>query len=195
MESRIFKGPDVKGKRFRPEVHHIMNPKFFNAFREKHKRFNDISNEDLRKICNTFHTAFWETVIDVRDGVELPENIGHIFIGTCQTSKKKNIDFAKSSKYGVIVTNNNWDTDGKLAKIFYTTLQNKYRFTNRECWAFNACRTFKRSVAKTYSTNWPIYVQVDPMKKIRKMFESTVMKSYAKQRDDLKLKTYNEFDI
>lgn len=195
MESKVFKGPDVKGKRFRPDVHHIMNHKFFNAFREKHKKFKDISNEDLRNICNTFHKQFWETVIDTRDGVELPENIGHIFIGTCQSSKKKNIDFAKSTKYGVTVTNNNWDTDGKLAKIFYTALQNKYRFTNRECWGFNACRLFKRSVAKTYPENWPIYVQVDPMKKIRKMFVANVRKTYAKNRDDKRLETYNEFDI
>jgi hypothetical protein len=195
MESKVFKGPDVKGKRFRPEVHHIMDQKFFNAFREKHKRFKDVSDKDLRTICNTFHKVFWETVIDTRDGVELPENIGHIFIGTCQTSKKKNIDFAKSTKYGVIVTNNNWDTDGKLAKIFYTTLQNKYRFSNRECWAFNGCRLFKRGVAKTYSTNWPIYIQVDPMKKIRKMFEYAIKKNYAQDRDNKRLETYNEFDI
>jgi hypothetical protein len=195
MESKIFNKPDLKGKRFRPNVHHVMKPSFFKAFKEKHKKYELVENEDLRKICNAFHKLFWETVIDTRDGVELPENLGHIFIGTCQTSKKKNIDFAKSKKYGVIVTNNNWDTDGKLAKIFYTTYHNKYKFINRECWAFNGSRLFKRSVAKTYADNWPIYIQVDPMKKIRKTFEYSIKKNYAKTRDNKRLETYNEFDI
>ena len=57
-------------------------------------------------------------MIDKRDGVQLPETIGWLFIGTCEQSKKKNIDFAKSVKYGMIVSNKNWETDGKLAKIF-----------------------------------------------------------------------------
>jgi hypothetical protein len=195
MENKVFKGPDVKGKRYREDVHHILTPKFYKAFKEKFPKYKDIDRKDLRKICIAFHTLFWETVIDNRDGVQLPEGLGTIFIGTCQSSKKRNIDFGKSTKYGVIVTNTNWGTDNKLAKIFYTNYSTKYNFINRDCWAFNACRTFKRSVAKTYSTNWPMYIQVEPMKRIRKMFTNAKTKDYFKDLEKNKLKTYNEFDI
>jgi len=195
MESKATNGPDVKGKRFRPDVHHILGKKFYRAFKQKFPKYKDVDNKDLRKICITFHELFYETVIDNRDGVQLPEGLGNIFIGTCQSSKKRNINFGKSAKYGVIVTNSNWDTDNKLAKIFYTNYATKYNFLNRECWAFTACRSFKRRVAKTYSTNWPIYIQVEPIKKIRKMFTKAKQKDYFKDVEADKLKTYNEFDI
>ena len=60
--------------------------------KEKYPKYSDIDDKSLRQICNNFHVLFLETVIDKRDGVELPEGLGNIFIGTCQTSKKKNID-------------------------------------------------------------------------------------------------------
>jgi hypothetical protein len=195
MESKVFNKPDLKGKRFRQDVHHILDLKFYKAFKEKYPKYKDINNKELRKICINFHNLFCETVIDKRDGVELPEGLGNIFIGTCQTSKKKNIDYGKSNKYGVIVTNTNWGTDNKLAKIFYSNYATKYNFINRELWAFIGCRLFKRAVAKTYSTNWPIYIQVDPMKKIRKMFTASRHQAYLKDMENERLKTYNEFDI
>lgn len=195
MESKIFKRPDVKGKRFRDNVHHTLNPKFYKAFKNKYPKYADIDNKDLRKICLAFNNLFWETVIENRDGVQLPEGLGNIFIGTCQSSKKRNIDYGKSNKYGIIVTNTNWGTDNKLAKIFYTNFASKYHFVNRDCWAFNACRNFKRTVAKTYSTNWPIYITVEPMKKIRKIVTRSKQREYMKSVEDNKLKTYNEFDI
>jgi hypothetical protein len=92
-----------------------------------------------------------DTVIEKRDGIQLPEQIGWLFIGACETSKKQNTDYAKSNKYGVRVTNNNWNTDGRLAKIFFTNYAPKHKMKNREFWSFVGCRNFKRSVAKAHS--------------------------------------------
>lgn len=195
MENKVFKGPDVKGKRFREDIYHMLTPKFYKEFKEKYPKYKDIDNKDLRKICIAIHNLFIETVIDNRDGVQLAESLGNIFIGTCQSSKKKNIDFGKSTKYGVVVTNTNWDTDNKMAKIFYSNFATKYNFLNRQCWGFKGSRRFKRSVAKTYATNWPIYIQVDPNKKIKQMFTKEMKKEYLQNMQKEKLKTYNEFDI
>ena len=125
----------------------------------------------------------------------LPEGIGYIFIGTCQAAKSKNVDYAKSRKYGVPVSNNNWETDGKLAKIFYSSYASKYKFAFRECWSFTACRNFKRMVAKTYPENWTMYVQIDSNKKMRDMYTTITMKSKILREQAVKLKTYNEFDL
>jgi hypothetical protein len=195
MSNKTFKKPDLKAPRFRKEVYNILNPEFFKSFKTKYPKYSNVSDADIKKIIKKFNVLFWETVIDKRDGVQFPEGLGYLFIGTCQTSKKSNVDFGKSNKYGVTVTNNNWGTDGKLAKIFYTNYASKYKFTNRECWAFIGCRNFKRTVARTYPENWTIYVQVDPMKKIRKIFQSTVLKSMTKKIEDRKLENYNEFDL
>ena len=121
-----------------------------------------------------------------------PEQIGWLFIGTCEQSKKYNIDFAKSHQYGVTVSNKNWATDGKLAKIFYTSYAPKIKIKNKEYWKFVACREFKRSVAKTYPENWNMYVAVDPTEKIRKTYQKFKTKEVALKLQKGALETYNE---
>ena len=108
-----FKNPDVKAPRFRPDVYNVMNKKFFDSFREKYPKYKDLDNSALKKIGKTFNQTIYQAVIDGRDGIELPEQLGWLFIGTCKQSKKQNTDFAKSKQYGTRVSNNNWATDGR----------------------------------------------------------------------------------
>jgi hypothetical protein len=190
-----FKKPDVKAPRFRPEVYNVLNKEFFDLFRKKYPRYKNMDNDSLKKIVKTFNRYIFQTVIDTRDGIELPESLGWLFIGTCQQSKKNNIDFSKSVKYGVTVSNKNWETDGKLAKIFFTNLAPKHRVKNREFWSFRACRDFKRSVAKTYPENWNMYVRLDPLSKLETIYRKVQYKDYIKKETEKALKTYNEFDI
>lgn len=190
-----FKSPDLKAPRYRPEVHTIMNKEFFESFKNKYPKYKDLDDKELRKIIKYFNKMFYQTVIDTRDGVQLPEQIGWIFIGTCQSPKKQNIDFIKSKKYGVTVTNKNWETDGKLAKIFFTNYALKHKIKNREFWSFTACRDFKRSVAKSYPENWNIYLVVEPTKKIKLNNAINYLVNATKRKDKESLKTYNEFDI
>ena len=190
-----FKKPDVKAPRFRPEAYNVLNKEFFDLFRKKYPRYKNMDNDSLKKIVKTFNRYIFQTVIDTRDGIELPESLGWLFIGTCQQSKKNNIDFSKSVKYGVTVSNKNWETDGKLAKIFFTNLAPKHRVRNREFWSFRACRDFKRSVAKTYPENWNMYVRLDPLSKLETIYRKVQYKDYIKKETEKALKTYNEFDI
>jgi hypothetical protein len=192
---REFKKPDLTAPRYRPEVHSILNKKFFDKFKEKHPKYKHYDDNVLRKIIKTFNNIVYQTVIDKRDGVQLPETIGWLFIGTCQQSKKTNIDYAKSHKYGITVTNKNFETDGKLAKIFFTSHAPKHKMKNREFWSFVACRDFKRTVAKTYPENWNMYVVVDATTKLRKTYQKTVQKSIALNKQAEALKSYNEFDL
>lgn len=190
-----FKKPDLKAPRFRPEVYSVLNKEFFENFKKKYPKYKQYSESTLREIIKSFNKTVYETVIDKRDGVQLPETIGWLFIGTCQQSKKRNIDFAKSHKYGVTVTNNNFETDGKLAKIFFTSYAPKHKMKNREFWSFVACRDFKRSVAKTYPENWNIYVVVDATTKLRLIYHKTVQKQIVLNNEKKSLQDYNEFDL
>jgi hypothetical protein len=193
--SKVFRTPDVTAPRFRQSGHNIMDKEFFKNFKEKYPKYKDLEPSFIKMIIKKFNETFWETVIETRDGVQLPEGIGSIFIGTCKRAKGSNIDYAKSKKYGVSVSNTNWETDGKLAKIFYTSYASKYKFEFRECWSFRACRNFKRAVAKTYPENWTLYIEVDPVKKLRNFYKSTAIKKANEKRLAYKLTDYNEFDI
>ena len=190
-----FNKPDIKASRYRPEVSTILNKEFFDNFKNTHSKYKNMDNKLLRQIIKKFNQLLYQTVIDTRDGVQLPEQIGWLFIGTCQRSKKDNVDYAKSNKYGVKVTNNNWETDGKLAKIFFSNYAPKHKIKNREFWGFTASREFKRTVAKTYPENWNMYVQVLPGSKIDKVYNSAMYKDYLNRVNKNALKSYNEFDL
>jgi len=190
-----FKKPDLKAPRYRPEVHTVLNKEFFESFKKKHPKYKDLDNKDLRKIIKYFNNTIYQTVINTRDGVQLPEQIGWLFIGTCQSPKKENIDFAKSKKYGVAVSNKNWETDGKLAKIFFTSYALKHKMRNREFWSFIACREFKRSVAKVYPENWNMYIAVEPTLRVKLNNTKNYLANSAKYNEREGLKHYNEFDL
>ncbi len=192
---RDFKKPNLNASRYRPEVYSIMNKEFFDSFKKKYPRYKNLDNKDIRKIIKSFNEFIYNTVIENRDGVELPEAVGWLFIGTCQSPASENIDFAKSNKYGVAVSNKNWETDGKLAKIFFTNYALKHKMRNREFWSFTACREFKRSVAKAYPENWNMYIVVDPNKKLKLDYQKLSYKHSLANKTAKELKQYNEFEL
>jgi hypothetical protein len=190
-----FKKPNLNAPRFRPEVRSILEKKFFEEFKIKHSQYKNISDAEIRKMIKEFNRFIYQKIVNSRDGVQLPESIGWLFIGTCQESKKKNIDFAKSKEYGLKVTNRNWASDGKLAKIFFTNNAPKHKMKNREFWGFVACREFKRCVAKVYPENWNMYTVVEPTKKLKQLYNKAVYKEISLNKTKKDLLNYNEFDI
>ena len=190
-----FKKPDVKGPRFRPETKNILTKEFFILFKKKYPKYKTIDNIELRKIIKKFNQVVYQTVIDNRDGIQLPEQIGWLFIGTCQQSKKENIDYAKSLKYGLRVSNKNWESDGKLAKIFFSNHAPKHKIKNREFWSFVACREFKRSVAKQYPENWQMYVEANPQTKLQYTYGRTLYKNVILKNTEKELQKYNDFEL
>ena len=190
-----FKKPDVKAPRFRPEIKNVLDKEFFKLFKTKFPKYKDIDEALIRTIVKKFNQTVFQNVIDNRDGVQLPEQLGWLFIGTCQQSKKNNVDYAKSLKYGVTVHNKNWDSDGKLAKIFFSNDAPKHKIKNREFWSFRACRDFKRSVAKSYPENWMMYIEADHKIKLQWAYKRSLYKETKARETNIALKTYNEFDL
>jgi hypothetical protein len=190
-----FKKPDVTAPRFRPVVYNVLNKEFFNELKKRYPKYKNLTETEIRKIIKSFNILVYQNVIEKRNGIQLPEQVGWLFIGSCQKSKKQNINFAKSLKYGVTVTNNNFETDEKLAKIFFTNFAQKYKMKNREYWSFVACRDFKRSVAKNYCDNWNMYIVVDSTKKLNTAYSKEFFKNKIKNENEKSLINYNEFDI
>tara|TARA_R100000908_G_C3728473_1_gene128654 strand:+ start:299 stop:823 length:525 start_codon:yes stop_codon:yes gene_type:complete len=166
-----FKAPNLKAPRYREKVLGLLNAEFIKEFKDKHPVYENIDNEKLKKIIKLYNTKIWEAVIDNRGGVELPDSLGYLFIGTCPAAKSVNMDYLLSRQYGKVLQNRNWETDGKIAKIFYTNLSTKYRFKNRELWQFKAVRQFKRNVAKTYPKQWNKYIVMENKKRVADMYK------------------------
>jgi ABC-type sugar transport system ATPase subunit len=183
-----FRKPDLKAPRYREKRLGILNEETIKEFKEKKPLYSSIDNDKLKKIIKLYNINLWEAVIKNRDGVELPDSLGYLFIGTCPSSKTVNTNYALSKQYGKVLQNKNWETDGNLGKIFYTNWSTKYRFKNRELWRFVACREFKRAVAKTYPESWTKYVVMKNKYRVAHLYDMNT------EETKKELEFYNEFE-
>jgi len=153
-----YKIPNIKGPRYRKTRLNILEYSRLKKFKELNPIYKNIKNSKLKKIIKLFNEKIWANVIECRDGVELPESLGYIFIATCNSNNPKNINYNLSQIYNKPLLNRNWETDGHIAKIVYTNFSVKYKFKNRDLWKFEACRNFKRTLSKHYPQNWTKYI-------------------------------------
>jgi hypothetical protein len=193
--SKQYKKPDLNAPRFRPKKLNLTNVESYNKFIEENPKYNTLTLNQFKDVIKTFNGLIWEGVIRERDGIQLPEQLGYIFIGSCPKKKGENTDYEKSQYYGIKLQNQNWESDQYTAKIFYTNFETKYRFKNHDLWGFKGLRDFKRSVAKTYPIEWKKYIQVDNLLKISRLFR--IEKDRHTQKDETTelLKNYDEFNL
>jgi hypothetical protein len=190
-----IKQPDLQAPRYRPTRTSLLGSTFFRSFRKKHPEYASKSDASLRSIINEYSSILWNQVIENRDGVELPENLGFLFIGTCRPPKKYNTDYAKSFKYNQRLKHRNSESDNYVAKIFYTNYASKYRFRNRELWQFKGERDFTRKVGETYPVNWKRYIQVENFQRINKLYQKSKGRDYYAKKLETDLIGYNEFHM
>lgn len=193
--AKQYKKPDLSAPRYRPKKLNLTNVDFYNKFIEDNPKYSHITLEQFKDVIKTFNGLIWKTVVDERDGVQLPEQLGYIFIGSCPKKKGDNTDYKKSEYYGVKVQNQNWESDQFTAKIFYTNYETKYRFKNHELWGFKGLRDFTRATAKAYPIEWKKYIQVDNLTKISRLFRIEKFKQNKNIETSELLKDYDEFNL
>lgn len=187
--------PDLNAPRYREKYSTLLNKKFTDEFNEKFPEHKGISHAKVKDVINTFNGLLVQGAIDHRGGIELPDGLGYIFLGTCDAPKKRNIDFKKFIDTGIKSTHKNWDSDNKLLKIFYSNTKARYGFTNKEVWYFIPSRQFKRSASAAYRENWSKYIEVPPTAKISQMFERQRKKDYKQNLKPVIPEGYDEFKI
>lgn len=195
VSMKEFKKPDLTAPRFRPKKQSILNKDFYKRFIEKNPKYKDITLDQVKNVIKVFNGKIWDTVVKERDGIELPEQLGYIFIGSAPHKKGDNIDFKRSIELGRKVQNRNFESDNYLAKIFYTNYESKYRFKFHELWSFTGVRDFKRTVAKEYPKNYKKYILINQDQKVSRLFRKQVYKDIVKEETTMKLETYDEFDF
>ena len=186
---------DRTAPRFRPKRKNVLSETFFMDFFKKYPEYEKYSRADLRKVIKTLSEILFKEAVEYRDGVELPENLGFIFIGTCRPPKKTNLDYKRSVYYGANVQHRNFESDNYIAKIFYTNYANKYKFRNRELWQFKGARNFTQHVHKTYPEYWKKYVMVENFEMINKYFKKNANRTYYAKKIQSDVLDYNEFEM
>lgn len=187
--------PDLKAPRFRQQVFGTLNKQSLQHMREELPHLGHLTDKQVKDFLFDTNRLIYEHVIANRDGVELPEQLGSIFIGTCQPRIRKSMNYQASLVHGQVLGYRNWESDSFLAKIFYTNYSSKYRFKHHDLWSFEPIRQFKRTVAKTYPENWKMYIQVDHTLKISSLFRKAKAREYFKADQQRQLQEYNDLDI
>lgn len=196
MSNKPYRKPDLNAPRYREKVFSVLNSKLLEEFKEKYPNYKNVDLNHFKDIVKQFNESVWKEVIENRDGVELPDGIGFIFIASTPASKhKNNINFKESAKLGVTVHNQNWETDNRLAKIMYSNYHAKYRFAFRDMWSFSAVRQFKRSVAQTFPDNHTRYVQLSDTVRVGDIFSKVVDRKIEARNYTNSIDEYNEFEL
>jgi hypothetical protein len=192
---KTIRKPDLNAPRFRESTSKVLTVDTFKKFIKENPKYKGMDYKLFKDTIKAFNGNIWQGVIDNRNGVELPEGLGYIFIGTCESSKKKNVDYKKSFEYGVEATHRNWDSDNKLCKIFYTNNNTKYPLSNKQVWSFTAVRQFKRSASSAYKEDWMKYIEVAPDNKISAMFTRHKRRQYMEKLNSQVPQDYDEFNM
>jgi len=190
-----FKKPDVKAPRFRVKGVGLLNRVFYKSFRLKHPE-HKITDKEINDIVREYNIQLWNGAIEYRDGIELPQRLGNMFVGTCDSPRiRYNSDFGSSIKDNMLTRLKNYDSSNFLAKIFYTNCVSKYKFAFRELWEFKGTRDFTRTVAKTYPEQWKKYIVVENTMLISKLYKKAQNKNYGRDLPTIISDDYNEFNL
>ena len=159
----IFNEPNRKGPRFRRNLKKVINPEFLKRLKKEHRDLS-LSNKDIRLIMDTFHQLCKDVICETRDGLELPEQLGVIFIGAM---KPKNPLMNERKAH---IFKKNFPIPGWLCKIVYSNYSTKYKFKNAMFWGFEAGRTLKKQASEAFSKNYKKYVILDSHTRINKIY-------------------------
>lgn len=192
---KTYKRPDLNAPRYRSKKLNFTNLDFLDKFVKENPKYDSLTMDKFKEVISVFNGRLWETVVDERDGIELPEQLGNLFIGSCPRKKRHNTNYKLSNELGSLVQCQNWESDNYVAKILYTNYETKYRFKNNEMWSFTGIRDFKRTVAKTYPENWKKYILLDNMIKVSRVFRKQKVQEYIKNETDILLNQYDEFNL
>lgn len=191
---RKFSDIDRTKPRFRPDRHEPINDKFMKELNEKVPATKEMVKKDISKLIKDFNDYVRAYVCENREGVELPQGIGYLFLGVCKNSANT-IDMLMSTKHKQKISFKNWNSDGRLGKIFYSNSSVKYKIVDNNLWIFRPAREFKKDSSRAFSENWKIFIEIDPKIKLSTYFRDHSYQREVEKRKKEYAEKYNEFNI
>ena len=197
MGPTTFKRPDLKAPRFRRGGTKPLKKELYYTFLKLYPQYAEVTFDAFKQIIKTDNTNIWNHVVDNRDGVELREQLGNIFIGTTSAPKAENVDYGKSIKTGQRVLHKNWESDNRLGKIVYSNCMSKYTFANRELWYFTAGREFKRESSAAVKKDYKKYIEFNNTIRASNLLsmKKSQKAEYFKSIQPKAPEDYNEFNL
>lgn len=188
-----FNKPDITAPRYRKKTEGVGFSKILKQFKDKYPQYSDVSKDTFKKVIVTHNYNMREVILNSWEGVVLPTNLGHLVLGGCKVHKE-NVNVPESIKQGKRILHKNWETDGHVAKIYYSNWDSTYLLRNRELWMFEAAREFKRSAGKAYRDNWKNFF-INGVFNVSKLYKKTIIAQKLKKLEVKVSDNYNEFNM
>jgi hypothetical protein len=166
----------------------------YKDFVKAHPKHAAITFEEFDKIVDTTLIKMWKVTLDERDGIDLPIG-GSLFIGSTKIKVKNNYDIQASIKANAPIKHRNYDTDGYVAKVYYSPHLAKVSGRDRSIWSFKGARGYKREVSKVYPKNYKKYIVVAELYTVISEYQRHRARNYFTESTERAVQTYNEFDI
>lgn len=170
MVTTTYRVPDLHARRYRRPAAGTVNAAMFAHLRSQIPALVQVSDPALRKLLRDVNQTLWETMIQHPDGVELPSETGHLFLAACPARRADSIDYKASQALKQLVRQRNFESDGFLAKIFFSTTETRYLWKHHELWGFAACKNFRHAVGQQFPRQWQMYARIEPDKKLKNTF-------------------------
>ena len=190
----MFKAPNIKGPRFRKDFKRILTKDLFEKFIEANPQHSKITYEQFGKVIESTSKKMLETTLNERDGISLPMG-GTIFVGSTKIKVKNNYNIQASIKANAPIKHRNYETDGYVAKIYYSPHLAAIRGRDRSIWSFKGNRPYKRTLSEIYRKDWKKYIVVAELYTVVKEYQRHRSRTFFKENIKKVSKTYNEFDL
>jgi hypothetical protein len=188
------RAPDLNAPRYKKSNYRIVNDDFIEEFLKEHPEYKEVKEiknvSSTIRLAKSLNTYLHNHVINFRDGIDLPERLGVVFIGSLK-SKRNPIDYSLSQAHNQEIRNVNLETNNFWPKIFYSKHSRNHGVTVGSIWSFYGARMFTRAVSKAFKKDYNKYRRIDNKFKIEQLFRER--KGYA-SRDINVPNTYNEFE-
>lgn len=189
----MFRAPNIKGPRFRKCFKRVLTKELYKKFLLAHPN-HTISFDTFCRTINLSLTKMWNITLNERDGIDLPIG-GSVFIGSTKIKVKNNYDIQASIKANSPIKHRNYDTDGYVAKIYYSPHLAKVSGRDRSIWTFKGARDYKRALSKVYPIAWKKFIVVAELYTVVNDYQRLRARNYFLESTKRAVQTYNEFDL
>jgi hypothetical protein len=139
------------------------------------KIYPEIKYRDITNIIDKFNQEIINEAVRNRDGVELPERLGLIFIAACD------IDVRKIPSLHLGPNIDIWETNGKLCKIFYINNLTKYPLPDKRIWKLDFTTTASNIASTAFKDNFYRYINIPNDVRPEQFLTEEIKKSYDRK--------------
>lgn len=166
---------------------------YFKQLKAQYPELKQYTNGEIRRHIIAYNKCIADTICTHRDGVELPEHMGTVFVGALK-SKNPPIDWTATEKTGKIIYQNSLKSMGYSFIIFYVHSLEKYNFANRGIWKITCTETVTSKVGAAFNKNWKNFISIPSRQHVEGFIKNYWNKYRANKKHKEELKSYNEFE-